>query len=83
MKMWKEKTWQFESMGTDGNAKLFGVNIFDYEWHDYGRQITVLDPQYKQKHTASVYTVQIGDNRHEFAATEFSNCVYGFYMFKY
>ena len=32
MKMWKEKTWQYEMTGIDGNTILFGVNIFDYHW---------------------------------------------------
>ena len=36
MKMWKEKTWQHEVTGVDGNTTLFGVNIFDYEWESTG-----------------------------------------------
>ena len=33
MRMWKEKTWQYEMTGIDGNTILFGVNIFDYRWN--------------------------------------------------
>lgn len=31
MKMRKSKSWQLETTGIDGNTKLFGVNIFDYQ----------------------------------------------------
>ena len=24
--------WKFETVGPDGQCKLFGVNIFDYDW---------------------------------------------------
>lgn len=32
LKVYKEPTWQLESTGVEGNASMFGVNIFDYEW---------------------------------------------------
>jgi len=31
MKLFKQKTWQFETSGVEGEVKLFGVNIFDYK----------------------------------------------------
>ena len=31
MKTLKDKTWQYEKHGIDGEVKLFGVNIFDYK----------------------------------------------------
>lgn len=31
MKIRKSKSWQLETTGIDGNTKLFGVNIFDYQ----------------------------------------------------
>ena len=24
--------WEYETFGPDGQCKLFGVNIFDYDW---------------------------------------------------
>lgn len=42
-------------------------------------EIEVLDPLYKQPHKMWVYRVLIGEEEHEFAAGEFSNCVWGFY----
>ena len=39
LKMWKEKTWQYELTGIDGNTILFGVNIFDYQWSFIKKEI--------------------------------------------
>ena len=46
MKMWKQKTWQHEITGIDGNTILFGVNIFDYQWKTTGQRVKVRDPQF-------------------------------------
>jgi len=72
--------WKFVKAGYDGNCILFGVNIFDFEWSDTGKDIEVLDPAYQQKHMATVYNVEIKGKTMAFAAGEFSNCVYGFYV---
>ena len=45
-----KKCWKYKTTGTDGNGKLFGVNIFDYEWRDTGETVTISDPQYHQEH---------------------------------
>ena len=55
MKMWKSKSWQLEITGIDGNTKLFGVNIFDYQWIDTKQRIQVDDLSYE----VPVYTVLI------------------------
>ena len=34
MKAIKEKAWQDEKHGIDGEVELFGVNIFDYKWEN-------------------------------------------------
>ena len=83
MKMWKEKTWQHELTGFDGNAILFGVNIFDCEWKDTRRSVRVRDPLYGREYQFHVYTVTVDGQEREFAAGEFSNCVWGFYLLKY
>ena len=46
MKTYKQKTWQHETTGVDGNTTLFGVNIFDYQWEYTGRSAQVEDPLY-------------------------------------
>ncbi|MCD7992726.1 MAG: hypothetical protein LUK37_13510 [Clostridia bacterium] len=81
MKILKEKTWQFEKSGADGNVQLFGVNIFDYHWETTGKRAAVTDPLYGQEFIFNIYTVVIGGDKKEFAAGEFSNCVWGFYLY--
>lgn len=31
--------WEYETFGPDGQCKLFGVNIFDYDWKTTGIQV--------------------------------------------
>lgn len=84
MKRWKERTWQHEVTGADGHATLFGVNIFDYEWTDTGRSAKVRHPLYPQQtYQFPVYAVTIGGETREFAAGEFSSCVWGFYLYRF
>ncbi len=77
------RTWKYQTMSVDGNAKLFGVNIFDYEWKSTGKEVIVRDPSYKQEHKVTVYTVDIEGKKYQFAAGEFSNCVWRFYLYKF
>ena len=83
MKMYKQQDWQFVTSGVDGNATLFGVNIFDYKWEMTGRKAMVVDPAYHRDFVFEVYKVTIDGTEHEFAAGEFSNCIYGFYLMGY
>lgn len=83
MKSLKCKTWQHEITGLDGNTILFGVNIFEFEWMKTGEKVVVKDPLYGQKYTFPVYKVNIQDDEYAFAAGEFSNSVFGFYIEKY
>ena len=79
MKMWKSRSWQLEATGIDGNTKLFGVNIFDYQWMDTKQRVSVRDLSYE----VPVYTVTINNEQYEFAAGERSNCVWNFYLYKF
>ena len=72
--------WKYETVGPDGQCKLFGVNIFDYDWQPTGRRVKVQDPLYHQDHTFEVWQVEIDGQIRRFAAGEFSNCVWGFYL---
>ena len=83
MKILKTKSWQHVTTGVDGKCELFSVSIFNYEWDSTGEKIKVKDPLYKQDHIAHVYRVSIDGNIQTFAACEFSNCVWGFYLYKY
>ena len=79
MKMWKSKSWQLEITGIDEHTKLFGVNIFDYQWIDTKQRVRVSDLSYE----IPVYTVMIDNMQYEFAAGECSNCVWNFYLYKF
>ena len=74
--------WEYEKMGIEGRCTLFGVNIFDYSWKNTGRRAKVQDPAYHQNFTFEVWQVEIDGQIHRFAAGEFSNCVWGFYLEK-
>lgn len=74
------KQWSFVKSGPDGDCNLFGVNIFDYEWENTGENATVKDPAYHQEHTFPVWRMNINGVARTFAAGEFSNCVWGFYI---
>ena len=66
--------WEYETFNPDGQCKLFGVNIFDYDWKNTGKRVKIQDPVYHQEHTFEVWQVEIDGQIHRFAAGEFSNC---------
>ena len=68
MKMYKDKSWQLEATGVDGNVQLFGVNIFDYDWVDTKNRVEVNDLSY----AASVYSVTIDGKEYKFAARKYN-----------
>jgi hypothetical protein len=72
--------WKFKNSGVEGNCELNGVNIFDYKWERTKEKIKVSDPLYGQEHTMDVYYANINNKKVKFAAGEFSNLIYGFYM---
>ena len=72
--------WKYHTAATDGNCKLFGVNIFNYKWQNTGKKAEVTDPRYNVIKVFSVWKVEIDDIEYEFAAGEFSNSVWGFYL---
>ena len=74
--------WKFITSGVDGDCDLFGVNIFDYEWINTNQELVVRDPIYNQKHIVFIYNADIGNQTVTFASGEFSNGVYGFYIFE-
>lgn len=77
MKTLKSKSWQHEITATDGTAELFGVNIFDYAWHD------TLENAFVNEEEINIYSVIINTKKHLFAAKEVSNCVWAFFTYKY
>ena len=45
--------WEYETFGPDGQCKLFGVNIFDYDWQPHWEASKKSKtPIYHQNHTS-------------------------------
>ena len=72
--------WKFVKSGISENCELFGVNIFDSEWESSEETASAYDSQYHKAFHFNVYNANIGNRIVEFAAGEFSNSVYGFYV---
>ena len=72
--------WTFATHGVEGSCDLFGVKIFDHKWESTDESVVVKDPLYDQDHTFPVYKVRIGRQDYVFAAGEFSNLIWGFYL---
>jgi hypothetical protein len=72
--------WRFIKTGIVGNCTLFGVNVFNYKWENTGKKVEVSDPLYNQLYVFNVYTIDLGNKKFSFAAGEFSNNVYGFFI---
>ena len=75
-----KKIWKYETSGNDGNTLLFNVNIFNYKWLNTGNKAEVIDPLYNKKYLFSIYDVIINGNKYTFAAGEFSNSIFGFFI---
>lgn len=82
MKMYKSKTWQHEVTGSYDTI-LFGKSIFKYTWKETGEIVLIKDSFNNQICRLSIYTVNIDGESHSFAAGEFSNCQWRFYLFRY
>lgn len=59
---------------------LFGVDVFAHEWTDTRKCIRVHDPLYGQPYTMNIYEITVDGTVHRFAAGEFSNNVWGFWL---
>ena len=72
--------WEHIGICTDGQPfQVDGIDIWKHEWKRTGERAEVKDPQYGQGFSFAVWSVNAEDKRIEFAAGEFSNCVWGFY----
>jgi hypothetical protein len=74
--------WRFVSIGFEGDrTDIGGVNPWDVEWISTGGRITVAHPSYPhQRHTMFTYEVAGSRPTIVFAAGEFSNGVWGFFV---
>lgn len=74
--------WRFLSIGFDGAPVIVdGVDLWKHKWRSCGQRITVAHPSYPtQRHAMDVYEIAFGGQTITFAAGEFSNGVWGFYV---
>ncbi len=78
-----DEGWRLVSIGLDTDPVDLGggVNPWDVDWIMTDSRITVAHPQYPpQRHTMDVWLVADADPPITFAAGEFSNGVWGFYV---
>lgn len=77
-----EKSSDFEYVTTAIGEEcfLFGVDVFAHEWTDTRKCIRVHDPLYGQPYTMNIYEITVDGTVHRFAAGEFSNNVWGFWL---
>ena len=75
--------WSFVSIGFQGeDVSLRGLNPWKHKWHSlHEPPIAVPHPSYpQQRHSMCVYELRGEGKPVRFAAGEFSNGVWGFYV---
>jgi hypothetical protein len=77
-----DRAWRFVSIGPEGQpTDIAGVNPWQVKWTATGGRIIVAHPQYpSQQHVVFVYEVTGSAPPIRFAAGEFSNGVWGFFV---
>lgn len=75
--------WEYLGDCPDGKPLLInGKNIWEQEWISISDTIKMKDPLYHQEHIYHVYLIKNEDGTEtKFAASEYSNCYYGFYEY--
>ena len=75
-------TDQYEPFDSALELKALPLSLIHiyYDWQTTGKRVKIKDPIYHQDHTFEVWQVEIDGQIHRFAAGEFSNCVWGFYL---
>lgn len=72
--------WRTAAIGAEGEARLFGLDIFAFEWKESGKTASVETSERSGKLRLPVYSVADGGTEREFAARERSAGVWEFYL---
>jgi hypothetical protein len=74
--------WKFVGTPVDErNYVINGVNVWAHKWQEIEDETAhVQDPHYSQDFQFDVYIIEHEEQRVKFAAGEFSNGVWGFYV---
>ena len=75
-------TWKYIGHCVDGATfDIAGLNVWQHEWIKVAEpDAHVKDPAYGSLFKFPVYAIEADGKRILFAAGEFSNCVWGFYV---
>lgn len=72
--------WKHIGTVTDNEPFLIkGLNIWNFEWKSTGQRFHLKDPLYNSLHIIDVYEIKLDAISIRFAASEFSNGVWGIY----
>jgi hypothetical protein len=78
-----DSDWEFVGAGSDGQSfTIGGLDVWEHDWRDTKERAHVKDPRYQQDFTLHVWEIHSGGRVVAFAAGEFSNCMWGFYVRK-
>jgi hypothetical protein len=73
--------WRFVgTSGEGGRLRIRRTNVWSREWRRLGIKATVKDPLYRQTFEFDVYEIETKSGPTDFAAGEFSNGMWGFYV---
>lgn len=77
MKDWNYIGWSFDS----DTFEIEGIDVWQHDWQRANGEVAeVTDPAYGQGFSFVVYQIEHAGIRIRFAAGEFSNNVWGFYV---
>jgi hypothetical protein len=79
----RDSEWEFFGAVPDGQSfTIDGMDVWKHGWMDTKERAHVKDPHSQQDFTFYVWEIRSGDHIVNFAAGEFSNCMWGFYVRK-
>lgn len=79
--MVRDPCWQYLRAVPDGESlEIGGVDVWDHPWRDTGKRVSVKDTLYHQEFHFTIHEIIAAGRTIEFAAGEFSNCIWGFYV---
>ena len=74
--------WKFLDASTEGeDLQIAGISVWAHKWRQASAEpVIVQDPHHGQIFRFHAYEITIGSQRAVFAAGEFSNGIFGFYV---
>ena len=81
-RQWNERAgWHFAGSFTDREPGTdWPVDFWQYDWVKIGTMAELRDPLYGQRRMVPLWFVEVDGKRHGFAAEEFSNGVWVFFL---